>query len=65
MKTKRLSTADRHQLRIARQTLRMNDVGVKVMGGMSKEEALEVIRRLGSTSRAWLGPSDTCREVGL
>jgi hypothetical protein len=41
-----LSVPDRHQLRIARQTLRMNDVMARVMGGPTKEEAREIIARL-------------------
>lgn len=41
-----LSVPEQHQLRIARQTLRMNDVMARVMGGMTKDEAREVIKRL-------------------
>ncbi|GAG49386.1 unnamed protein product [marine sediment metagenome] len=44
--TKTLSVPERHQLRIARDTLKMNDVGVKVIGGPSKQEAREIIRKL-------------------
>jgi hypothetical protein len=43
--SKKLSTPERHQLKIARDTLKMTDVGVKIMGGMTKEEAKEIIRR--------------------
>lgn len=43
---KQLSVFEKHQLAIARKTLKMNDVGVLVMGGMTKEEAREVIKRL-------------------
>lgn len=35
-----------HQLKIARATLKMNDVMARVMGGMTKEEAREIIREL-------------------
>ena len=38
----------KHQLRIARQTLRMSDVGARIMGGMTKREACEVLRMKGS-----------------
>ena len=40
-----LSVFDKHQLRIAKDTLRMSDVGARIMGGMTKEEARDVIRR--------------------
>lgn len=43
---KPLSVFDKHQLRIARQTLSMHDAAVGVMGGPSKQEAREIIRRL-------------------
>jgi hypothetical protein len=47
MTTKRqLSMPDKHQLRIARQTLTMNDSFALIMGGMTKEEAKAVIARL-------------------
>lgn len=32
-----------HQLRIARKTLKMNDVMVNVMGGMTKSQARELL----------------------
>jgi hypothetical protein len=35
----------KHQIKIARATLKMNDVGVAVMGGMSKDEAREILRK--------------------
>ena len=41
-----LSIPEQHQLRVARDTLKMNDVMARVMGGMTKEEAREVIQRL-------------------
>jgi len=40
-----LSVFDKHQLKIARDTLKMNDVMAKILGGMTKEEAREVIKR--------------------
>ena len=36
-----------HRLRIALDTLRMNDVGANIMGGMSKNEARSVLRGAG------------------
>lgn len=42
----RLSVPEKHQLNIARTTLRLSDVGARIMGGMTKEEARAVILRL-------------------
>lgn len=41
-----LSVPEKHQLKIAKKTLRMNDVFSLVMGGPSKSEAREIIYRL-------------------
>jgi hypothetical protein len=43
---RRLTVPEKHQLRIARQTLKMSDAMVSVMGGMSKGEARQIIYRL-------------------
>jgi hypothetical protein len=43
---RKLTVPEKHQLKIARQTLKMNDVMARVMGGMTKDEAREVIKRL-------------------
>ena len=37
--------ARKHQLKIARDTLRMSDVGAQIMGGMTKEEARDFLRK--------------------
>ena len=42
----RLTTPEKHQLKIAKDTLKMPDAMARVMGGMSKEEAREVIKKL-------------------
>lgn len=42
---KQLSVFDKHQLKIARDTLKMSDVGARIMGGMTKDEAREIINR--------------------
>jgi hypothetical protein len=42
---KNLSIFDRHQIKIAKSTLKMNDVGVTIMGGMTKEEARRILRK--------------------
>lgn len=44
--SKSLDVFDRHQLNIARKTLTMSDVGARIMGGMTKDEARAVILRL-------------------
>ena len=40
---KKLSVPQRHQLRIARKTLTLSDVGALCLGGPSKEEARRII----------------------
>ena len=41
-----LSVPEKHQLRIARQTLKYSDAGALIMGGMTKAEARDIIYRL-------------------
>ena len=45
---RRLTVPDQHQLKIAKDTLRMPDAMVGVMGGPTKEEAREIIKKLES-----------------
>ena len=52
MSKKELSVFDRHQLKIARDTLRMSDAGAAVMGGMNKAEARAFLRRIGWSDSA-------------
>ena len=40
---RKLSVPQRHQLRIARKTLTLSDVGALCLGGPSKEEARRII----------------------
>lgn len=40
-----MDTFDKHQLRIARHTLKLSDVGAMIMGGMTKEEARQIIKK--------------------
>jgi hypothetical protein len=44
--SKELSVPEKHQLRIAKQTLKYSDAGARIMGGPTKEEAREIILRL-------------------
>lgn len=46
---KELSVFDKHQLKIAKDTLKLSDVGARIMGGMTKEEAREFLSRMGWT----------------
>ena len=39
----KLTVPEMHQLRIAHDTLKMSDYGVKLMGGMSKDEARKIV----------------------
>ena len=39
-----LSTPEKHQLRIAKQTLNMPDIVASIMGGMTKNEAREFLK---------------------
>lgn len=41
-----LSVPEKHQLKIAKQTLKYSDVGARIMGGMTKEEARIIIKKL-------------------
>jgi hypothetical protein len=43
---RKLSVPQRHQLRVARKTLTLSDVGAVCMGGPSKEEARRIIQDL-------------------
>lgn len=43
---RQLGVPEKHQLKIARQTLRYSDVGALIMGGMTKPQARAVIVRL-------------------
>lgn len=46
MKTTKLSVSDKHQLKIAKDTLKMSDFGARLAGGMTKDQARAVIYRL-------------------
>jgi len=44
---KTLDVFAKHQVAIARKTLKMSDAGAKIMGGMNKEEARAVLKKYG------------------
>ncbi len=42
-----MSVPDKHQLAIAKKTLKMSDAGANIMGGMSKKEAVAFLKKIG------------------
>jgi len=48
MSKRKLSVPDQHQLKVARATLKMSEVGARIMGGPNHVEAREIIKRLTS-----------------
>jgi hypothetical protein len=47
MRIKDLPVPVQHQIRIAKQTLQMSDVGARIMGGMNKAEARNILKKYG------------------
>jgi len=45
------SIFDKHQFKIAKDTLKMSDAGARIMGGMTKEQARVFLRSKGWTVR--------------
>lgn len=45
-KKRKLNTFEKHQVKIARSTMKMPDPILGVMGGMNKTEAKEILNRL-------------------
>lgn len=43
---RKLSIFEQHQLKIAKSTLNLSDVGVMILVGMTKDEARTIIRKL-------------------
>ena len=43
---KKLSVPEKHQLAIAHKTLKLSDSGAFILGGMTKEKAREIIKKL-------------------
>ena len=50
VKNRQLDVFQRHQKRIALDTLRMSDIGASIMGGMDKPAAREFLRSIGYTT---------------
>jgi len=46
MAKRQMTVFDKHQLKIARQTLKYSDVGARIMGGMTKAEARAFIAKM-------------------
>ena len=36
-----------HQIKIAKRTLEMSDIGARIMGGMTKDEARDILKKHG------------------
>lgn len=51
----------RHQLKIARQTLRYHDVMIAMLGGMTRAEAVETLRRYGTPTDRALAAQEVAR----
>jgi hypothetical protein len=62
-KKRELSVFDKHQLKIARDSLRMPDAMLGVMGGPSKAEAREIIKRLTGKEAPEYGYAQTKQYV--
>jgi len=62
-----LSVPERHQLNVARQTLRMSPEMAGVMGGMTHDEAQDVVKRLtNKAARVSRGERDSVmRDLGM
>jgi len=48
---KEVNVFDKHQIKIAKDTLKMHDAGAMVMGGMNKDEARRVLKKAGYSDR--------------
>ena len=46
-----LSVSEQHQLKIARRTLKMHDLAIAALGGPTREEAKQIIKRLTKKTR--------------
>lgn len=44
------AVALRHQLKIARQTIQYHDAVIDMLGGMTRAEAVETLRRYGTSN---------------
>ena len=47
---KKLSVPEKHQKKVALQTLKYSDVGASIMGGMTKDEARKFLKSIGYTA---------------
>lgn len=50
-KKKKLTVPEKHQEKIAKDTLKMSDFGARMMGGMDKEEAIKFLKSIGYTDK--------------
>lgn len=47
-----MDTFTKHQIKIAKSTLKMSDSGARIMGGMTKDEARAILRKNGYSDQA-------------
>jgi hypothetical protein len=47
-----MNTFDKHQIAIAKKTLKMSDVGASIMGGMTKDEARKILEKFNVKLRS-------------
>ncbi len=48
---KEISVPQKHQLKIAKDTLKMSDAGARIMGGMTKEKARKFLKSAGYSEK--------------
>ena len=48
---KKLTAIEKHQLAIAKKTLKITDLAVELLGGMTKKEAKEIIKKYSKKTR--------------
>ena len=44
---KTINVFDKHQIIIAKKTLQLSDIGAFILGGMTKDEAREILKKHG------------------
>ena len=63
-KRRKLTVPEKHQLAVARKTLKMPGAMAGVMGGMSKEQAREIVKKLGEAKGVCPPGQHVCPESG-
>lgn len=50
-KLEALSVFDKHQFKIAKDTLRLSDAGARILGGQTKEQARAFLTQMGRSAK--------------